>query len=258
MPVKVLTERVESVAVTQLKEHPRNPNRGDLDAIEESINHNGFYGALVVQRSTGYILSGNHRWKAAQRLKLNEVPVIYVDVNDDQALRILLADNRTSELAHRDPLALLNLLEELDASRDGLAGLAYSLEDIQELRASAENEPFSDGADGSHDESTPDAKSLLDVVDVTVTEPKHTVHHGEVYQLGERMVLVIANPVSEMDKISPHFSTDSLFLPFAGGFIGFLDTPYRCVIAQPNLYIASYIIDRYKEAFGASAVAQVQ
>lgn len=258
MTIDVLTERIDNVEPKALREHPRNPNRGDLDAIEDSVRHNGFYGALVAQRSTGYILSGNHRWKVAQRLGLATVPVIYIDVDDDRALRILLADNRTSELAHRDPTTLLELLDELDATKDGLAGLAYTLDDMEELRLSLTAGPPSDEADGSHDEAAPDPKSLLDVVNVTVTEPKHTCHHNEVYELGDHITLVINNPVKEMDRITPHLTKDSLFLPFAGGFIGFLQTNQHCVVAQPNLYIAAYIIDRYKEAFGEASVRQVQ
>ena len=51
----------ELVAPRALRPHPRNPRRGDVDAIEESIAENGFYGCVVAQRSTGYILAGNHR-----------------------------------------------------------------------------------------------------------------------------------------------------------------------------------------------------
>jgi hypothetical protein len=246
--VELLTRDVEMIAVKALKEHPENPNRGNVDVIEQSVQHNGFYGALVVQRSTGYILSGNHRWQAAKRLKMKTVPVIYVDVDDDKALRILLADNRTSELSHRDPAALLTLLEQLNASVDGLQGIGYHVDDIEELRSQMSDE----------DRDAPRENQLLDMLDVTVREPKHLCHRNEAYMLGDRITLLVRNPFTDMQHITPFLGPDTLFLPYAGGFIGFIETTVPCVVAQPNTYIASYIIDRYKEAFGENQVRQIQ
>ncbi|WP_139806694.1 hypothetical protein [Deinococcus hopiensis] len=60
--VRILNGMAVLVPVSDLKPHPRNPNVGNVDVIAESIKVNGFYGALVVQKSTGYILKGNHTW----------------------------------------------------------------------------------------------------------------------------------------------------------------------------------------------------
>ena len=254
---RVLTTEVQNVPPETLLEHPQNPNRGNVDAIKSSIEANGFYGALVVQSSTRHILSGNHRWKAARELNLPTVPVLFVDVDDERALRILIADNRTSELAYRDNESLLALLDELKETENGLDGVAYSLAEVEELRQSLEQELTSfSSEEPDRDEPTP--KQLFELVDVTAREPKQKVHHGEVYRLGQSLTLIVANPVTEMKLIEPYFSTDCLFLPFAGGFIGFLETNRPCVIAQPNHYIAAFIIDRYREAFGDAHVAQIQ
>jgi hypothetical protein len=120
--VRILNQTVETVAVTDLKTHPRNVNQGDLGAIHESITANGFWGTIVAQRSTGYVLAGNHRLMAAQQAGATEVPVAWVDVDDEAALRILLADNRTTRLGQDDPNVLAELLQELAASDAGLTG----------------------------------------------------------------------------------------------------------------------------------------
>lgn len=125
---------IDHVPLQDLQPHPRNPNEGDVGAILESIKRNGWYGTLVAQRSTGYVLAGNHRLQAARLAGLDAVPVYWVDVDDAAALRILLADNRTSELAHRDPDALALLLAEL-AQGDGLDGTGYDLDDLDDLIA---------------------------------------------------------------------------------------------------------------------------
>lgn len=134
-----ITQRVSEqeytlVALKALKPHPQNPRQGDIGAIYQSIEANGFYGAVVAQRSTGYILAGNHRYKAAKRAGLSQVPVIWLDVDDDRALRILLADNRTNDLASYDNDALAAILSELAESSD-LVGTGYTGDDLDDLLA---------------------------------------------------------------------------------------------------------------------------
>ena len=104
----------EYAPVGDLITHPDNPRRGDVDAVAASIAANGFYGALVVQRSTHFVLAGNHRLRAARQLGMAEVPVIWVDVDDDRAKRILIADNRASDLATWDNQTLIALLKSFD------------------------------------------------------------------------------------------------------------------------------------------------
>jgi hypothetical protein len=122
----------EMVSTAKLKVHPRNVNEGDLGAIDESIGENGFYGALVVQRSTGHVLVGNHRLKAARTRGIKQVPVIYVDVDDERAMKILLADNRTARLGYDDEAGLRDVLLEL-AEGPGLTGTGYSGDDLDDL-----------------------------------------------------------------------------------------------------------------------------
>jgi DNA modification methylase len=111
-----------------------------LGAILESINENGFYGSIVAQRSTGFILAGNHRYQAALQAGASEVPVTWVDVDDARALRILLADNRTTRLGHDNEQALAELLKEL-ADDGGLAGTGYDGDDLDELLKELGEEP---------------------------------------------------------------------------------------------------------------------
>lgn len=130
--MNIINEATELTDVRLLKPHPKNPNRGDTGAIEESIASNGFYGAIVAQRSTGHVLVGHHRLEAAKRLGAAELPVTWVDVDDTRALKIMLADNRTAEKAHRDETALAELLAELNTA-DDLSGTGYGEADLEAL-----------------------------------------------------------------------------------------------------------------------------
>lgn len=124
---------VKQVAIGDLKHHPRNPNEGDVGAVHGSIEANGFYGALIVQESTGYVLAGNHRLEAARQAGLKKLPVIYVDVDDERAERILLADNRTAALASQDKALLADVLRELAETPAGLDGTGYDGDDLDAI-----------------------------------------------------------------------------------------------------------------------------
>lgn len=128
--MRLLDQDYEIVAVEQVQMHPDNAKRGDVTAIASSIGRNGFYGALIVQRSTGYILVGNHRWLAAREQGLDELPVIWVDCDADEARRIMVADNRTSEMGGFDQAKLAELLESFDGDLDGTG---YSEDDLARL-----------------------------------------------------------------------------------------------------------------------------
>lgn len=130
--MNVHEQALELVSVNAIKEHPQNPNEGDVGAIMESIKANGFYGALIVQRSTGWILSGNHRFQAAKHIGMKKVPVFWIECDDRQALKILLADNRTAEMAIRNEVQLSELLVQLDVDND-LTGTGYDGDDLDAL-----------------------------------------------------------------------------------------------------------------------------
>lgn len=124
---------VETVPIDSLKQHPRNPRRGDVEAILKSIESNGFFDPIGVQKSTGYIIDGNHRWLAAKRAGMDSVPVVMLDVDDETAIRILLASNRTNDIAAYDESVLAELLKEAESYNDGLIGTGYTLNDVDRI-----------------------------------------------------------------------------------------------------------------------------
>jgi ParB-like chromosome segregation protein Spo0J len=127
---------VPAVPLDQLAEHPDNPNQGNDTAVAESIRVNGWFGAVLVQESTGFVVAGNTRLRSARLEGLTELPVIYVDVDDHQAKRILAADNQLARLATMDDQSLAALLDDIihgDPRDRGLAGTGYHMDDVDEL-----------------------------------------------------------------------------------------------------------------------------
>lgn len=122
------------VPIEEVEQHPQNPNNGDVDVVAESILSNGFYNPVIVQESTGRIVAGNTRYAALLSLGETRIPVVTVDVTDEQALRLLIVDNRTAELGVRDGHELASLLKTLEKSEEGLIGTGFTPDDYTELR----------------------------------------------------------------------------------------------------------------------------
>jgi hypothetical protein len=129
-----------AIAIGSVKNHPRNVRQGDIGAISQSLKDNGQYRPIVVQRSTGYVLAGNHTLKAAKALGWKEIAATFIECDDDRALRILLADNRTNDLATYDDNALADLLKELATSAQGFTGSGYDGDDLDTLLGRANND----------------------------------------------------------------------------------------------------------------------
>jgi hypothetical protein len=123
------------VALDTLIEFEGNPRKGNVKELVESLKHNGQYKPIVVQKSTKHILAGNHLWKAAKELGWTEIDVVEVDVNDEQAKKIVVADNRLADMGGYDEQALLDLLGDID-----LSGTGYVPADVDDLLALIEEQ----------------------------------------------------------------------------------------------------------------------
>lgn len=127
------------VGIDTIRTHDANYNSGDVDAITDSIMINGMYRPLYVQASTRQIIAGNHSWEACKKLGAEEIPAVFIDVDDTHAYAIMIADNRIANLARPDPGLLVNLLEHVDQHAEHhLAGTGYTDEDLTMLKHLAE------------------------------------------------------------------------------------------------------------------------
>ncbi len=113
--------------------HPRNVRQGDVGAICASLEAHGQYRPIVVHQATNQILAGNHTYLAALALGWDKIAVTFVDCNDEQALRILLTDNRANDLATYDDTGLAELLKELSVTDLALTGTMYDADDFEAL-----------------------------------------------------------------------------------------------------------------------------
>jgi hypothetical protein len=124
------------VAISELKQYPKNPRRGDVKLIAESLAEYGQYKPIVVNKTTNEILVGNHTYEAAKSLGWKEIEVAYVEADPETAAKIVLIDNRASDLSAYDNNALLELLERLDS----LEHTGYGDDEFDDVLAKIEEE----------------------------------------------------------------------------------------------------------------------
>lgn len=141
VPAKIAEALLQhAIEIDELTTHPRNPRRGDVTAIAESLERFGQVRPIVVQASTGHIIAGNHTWKAAKSLGWDKIAAIFARVEEDEALAYVLADNRTADLGDYDLEVLAPLLEMMMATGK-LAGTGYSPDDVEDLMSALDALP---------------------------------------------------------------------------------------------------------------------
>jgi hypothetical protein len=93
------------------------------------------------------VLVGNHTLTAARELGWETVNTFLVDVDERTAARIVLIDNRTSDLGGYDDAALYDLLSDLD----DLEGTGYDDDDLEDLVVALEPVETLDDGDAALD-----------------------------------------------------------------------------------------------------------
>lgn len=107
---------LQNLKISDLKPYERNPRKNDqaVDAVAESIKQCGYCAPIVVDENM-VILAGHTRWKALQKLKWQEAPVLVLEgKTEEQKQKYRLLDNKTSEFAMWDDELLKKELEGLD------------------------------------------------------------------------------------------------------------------------------------------------
>jgi ParB family chromosome partitioning protein len=122
---------VQLMPISSIEPHLDQPRRHfDEEALEElaaSIRSRGLIQPIVV-RPHGHryqIVAGERRWRAAQRARLHEIPVIVRDFNDAETLEVALLEN----IQRRD----LNAIEEAEGYKRLIGEYGHTQEALGKL-----------------------------------------------------------------------------------------------------------------------------
>ncbi|HWM80870.1 MAG TPA: ParB/RepB/Spo0J family partition protein [Pseudolabrys sp.] len=127
------------VPIELVHANPRNPRRtftdAELDELSASIRERGVIQPIVVRAvrrradahgSEAYeIIAGERRWRASQRAKLHEIPVIVIEASDAEALELAIVENVQR--------ADLNPVEEAGGYHALIEEFKHSQEDVARI-----------------------------------------------------------------------------------------------------------------------------
>jgi len=159
--------------IDEIHPHPDNARKGNVKLIAESLQINGQYSPVIVNRGTmtgreNEIVAGHHVVLAARSLGWTHVECRIIDVDSEAATRILLVDNRLSDLAVYDE----RMLAELIGTLPSLDGTGFDEQALADLLHSVQvSEPDFDP--DSADDVRLDKKGVVDCPNCGHTfEPK--------------------------------------------------------------------------------------
>src|SRR6266850_5402731 len=134
-PPKEYAMNIELRPINQIKPYDKNPRHNDeaVDAVAASITEFGFRQPIVVD-GDGVIVVGHTRYKAAQKLGMEEVPVhVATDLTPAQAKAYRIADNQTATIATWDKDLLPLELRDLQGMNFDLNTLGFDEEELAQF-----------------------------------------------------------------------------------------------------------------------------
>lgn len=161
---------IVEVSIDKIKPYENNPRNNDkaVNAVANSIKEFGWQQPIVVDEK-GVIIAGHTRFKAAHKLGIKKIPVVYaIGLSEKQVDAFRLADNKTAELADWD---FDKLEKEIDKLTDiDMEQFGFDMSEF-DLDGDGDNE----AEDDEFDPEPPE-------------EPTSQV--GDIYQIGRHRLMV--------------------------------------------------------------------
>jgi DNA modification methylase len=160
---------IEYIPTAEIVPYEKNPRKNDkaVDVVVRSIKEFGFRNPIILDKDN-VIIAGHTRLKAAQKIGLTEVPVIWADdLTEEQVKAFRIMDNKSMEYADWN----IDLLkEEFKSLKDldyDLSLTGFSETELNKLMPSDDME-----------DELPDPE-----------KPKYDIKVGEIWQLGNHRVM---------------------------------------------------------------------
>ena len=178
--------RIEQRKLADVNPYEQNPriNDGAVEAVVRSIQEFGFRQPIVVDED-GVIIVGHTRFKAAQKLGMEKVPIhVAKGLSPAQVKAYRLADNRTGEIAEWDYDLLPIELSQLGEMEFDLGMLGFAEDDLAKLLDPGVKEGLTD----------PDA--VPEPPDEAITQP------GDLWILGDhRLLCADSSKPADVDRL---------------------------------------------------------
>ena len=101
--------------------NPRNNQKAILK-VAKSIRRFGFGEPILAREENREIIAGHTRYRAAKALGLKRVPVRFMPLDEDEAHKLAIADNKLGEIAEWDDEKLEDMVLEMSIQEAQLLG----------------------------------------------------------------------------------------------------------------------------------------
>jgi ParB-like chromosome segregation protein Spo0J len=152
-----MSYEIEMIEPDGLKPCDLNPKihpEKQIKMLKKSIKEFGFTNPILLAKD-GMIVAGHARWQAAVELKMDEVPIIRLDLPYEKALAYVVADNRLAEIARSDKDDMASILSEVKELIDDVEVMGYTDEEIDRIISASldeEDEPEMEFSEGLYEE----------------------------------------------------------------------------------------------------------
>jgi len=143
--------------------HPENQQK----ALEGALQEIGWISQIIVNRTTGHLIDGHLRVKLALRQEEAEVPVMYVELTEEEEKLALATLDPLAALAAQDDAMLADLLSQINTDNEALKEM------LDEMASSSD--------------IVMDGMTDADAVPETPEDPES--ERGKIYQLGNHRVM---------------------------------------------------------------------
>ena len=125
---------IQEIEIEKLHPWENNPRVNDhaISIVADSIRSFGFNVPILCDLNLT-IIAGHTRWKAAQTLGFDKVPVILLRMTDVQRKAFAIADNKSAEIADWDFPKLREIFTELKSEDINIENLGFSYEEVRRL-----------------------------------------------------------------------------------------------------------------------------
>jgi hypothetical protein len=227
----------------ELRANPHNYRRHpgyQEDALREMLDEVGWVQQVIVNRRTGNLVDGHLRVELAEKQGEETVPVLYVELTEDEERLVLAAFDPIGALAEPDPQALDSLLASVQVNGEALQAMLADLAPV----APPEEEPKN-------------VADYLEAMKVSLGDPEHRTETGEVWRVGEAHYLAVVSVYDGWPTYAPLLEGDRLLIPYPTPVIPLTQRARNneLVMVQPDTWLAGHLLDKYAEVHGPEAVA---
>lgn len=161
--------KIEYLPLSELIPYEKNPRKNDraVDIVANSIKEFGFRNPILIDKNN-IIIAGHTRLKAALKLGISQVPVIWIDdLTPAQIKAYRIMDNKSTEYADWNFELLTEEFKGLKDENFDLSLTGFSESELDKI--------FPQSLD---EESLPD-----------IDKPKYEVKRGDIWQLGRHRLM---------------------------------------------------------------------